>query len=221
LGAEGDVLHEVLLVALRGLSPLLLLLVRLRRAQRIAALVVELGRLVPLLGHAEEAGRLQGVALLQEELRRLGRLLGRDVDVGRLLVVAGLQVVVGGLVQLAQLLESGGGGEELLALEVRVRGFGQAAGVLEQLARGQVMTRLLVRSDLAVGLGFAVARPQYLSEDVVHASAAPPRAGKPHARCDLLIGDKNSEDDEDLRQVRNGKDEIHLQPGLGASGRRL
>ena len=130
LRAERDVLHEVLLVALRRLAPLLLHLVGLRRAQRIAALDVELGRLVRLPGQAEQARRFERVALLEEELRGLGRLVGGDVHVCGLLVVPRLEVVVRRLLEPADLLEGGGGRVVLLALEVRIRRFGQHTGFL-------------------------------------------------------------------------------------------
>jgi hypothetical protein len=86
----GDVLHEVLLVAVGRLQRVAGLRVGLGRPQGVAALGVQIGRLVPLAGLAEETSRVEGVAFLEEERGGLGRLVGVDEDLAGLLVVAGL-----------------------------------------------------------------------------------------------------------------------------------
>ena len=223
--AEGDVLHEVLLVALRGLGPLLLLLVRLGRAQRIAALGVELRRLVPLPGLAEQARRLERVALLEEQRRRLGRLVGGDEDLGRLLVIAGLQIEVGRLLEPAHLLEVDGGGVVLLPLDVGLHRLREPSRVLEQLARGQVLALLLVGGDGAVELALGVARTEDLVEHAVHArpAGAAARDAHTHAGGEPLVDEEGGDDEQDVREIRNGEDVVHFWrgPSCRMSGGRL
>ena len=210
----GHVLHEVLLVGLRGLDELPLLLVGLRRAERIAALCVELGRLVPLVGQAVEPRRLEAVALLLEEDGRLSGLADLDQEGRRFLVVARLQVELGRPLAPAQLFVGGGGGPEFLALDVGLGGLGRPVRVFEHLARGQPVLLFLELPDGLLELGFAIAGAEHLAEYVVGGDLAPGEADlQPVA--ELLVDDQQDDRAEHPGNVGIVEEEVEKQVHFG------
>ena len=180
----GDVLHEVLLVALRRLQRVARLVERLGGAQRVAALQVEIGGLVPQARHAEQARGVEGVALLEEERGGLGVLARVRKDLGRLLVVAALDVELGRSLDVAQALEVDGRRVVLLALEVDLHRLRKALGLLEHAAGREIAASLLEALDLLLELGLRVAGAQHLPQHRVRVHRRPAHAD---ARDEFLV----------------------------------
>ena len=210
---ERHVLHEVLLVGLGRLQRLVVLLPRLRGAQRIAALLVQLGRGGPLPREAEQPRRLEAVALLEEERRRSRGLAGRREEGRPLLVVAGLEVELRRALGPAQLLEGGRRRPVLPTLHVGLGRLGQPARVLEQLAGGEVVVLLLEAGDLALHLLLRVAGAENPRQEVLAGGDAGDAEAEP-LREETIAEQEGAQtrDPGHVRVVQKAEEESHPIP---------
>src|SRR5207247_1326524 len=198
-GRVGHVLHEVLLVALRGLQRVARLLEALPGRRRIAALAVEPGRLVPGPRHAVQARGVEGISLFEEQCGGLARLARVGEDLGRLLVVAALEVELRRPLDVAQALEVDGRRVVLLPLEVDLDRLGEALALFQEAPGRQVAALLLVALDLLLNLGFRVAGAQDLAQHrvLVHRRPAQGNAGN-----NLLVYEEYNQSSKQPRAVR-------------------
>ena len=220
---ERHVLHEVLLVGLGRLQRLAVLLPGFRGAQRIAALLVQLGRRGPLPREPEQPRRLEAVALLEEERRRARRLAGRREEGRPLLVVTGLKVELRRALGPAELLEGGRRRPVLPALHVGLGRLGQPARVFEQLACREVVVLFLEAGDLALELLLREARSQDPREEIRPARGDPGDAEAQAIREEAIAEEKGAEthDPGNVRVIEKVEEESHPSPvTLPASLRR-